>query len=283
MQPAPLPTRYRQIFMTIAIGAGLVPLAHPPGLHAESPPTAAAPANPQLNPDVNTALLATPKLENDFYDWYERHEDVLKQVSSRKADLVFIGDSITHMFGGLPTPNRERGQVVWEEFYTPRNALNLGFGFDRIQNVLWRLDHGELAGQTPRVAVILIGTNNLYRSANARNNTPAEIIEGIAAVCDKVHQISPETRVLLLGVFPRGANPDNPHRASISQINQGLEKLDNRPWLTFLDLGSHFVEADGTISKEVMGDALHPTTKGYRIWAEKMEPVLQKLWGAKAE
>lgn len=265
--------------LLLGVGVNRLCLGQPTQTPSATASDSAKSRSEQHDTTRNTALLATPKLENDFYDWYERHQQVLDEVSRRKADLVFIGDSITHMFGGLPKPNRSHGQAVWDEFYTPRNALNLGFGFDRIQNVLWRIDHGELAGQTPRVAVIMIGTNNFHRSANARDNTEAEIVEGITAICEKVHQITPTTRVLLLGIFPRGASPEYAHRSRIKTINAELSKLpEQRSWLTFLDIGEKFLQADGTISKDIMYDALHPTSAGYRVWAEAMEPTLRKLW-----
>jgi len=110
----------------------------------------------------NSATIATPVLEHDFYDWHERHRAKCLECERNNHDLVFIGDSITHLFEGDPAvPGR--GERVWARYYGQRRALNLGFGWDRTQNVLWRLAHGEFAGQRPRLVVILIGTNNLTR------------------------------------------------------------------------------------------------------------------------
>ncbi len=229
----------------------------------------------------NSAVIPVPKLENDFYDWDERHEAAKKRVASNQADLVFIGDSITHMFGGEPKSNRTRGEKVWEEFYGRRKALNLGFGWDRTQNVLWRLANGELAGQSPKAVVLLIGTNNFASTKNARENTPEEIAAGVAAICDQVHKMSPQTKILLLGIFPRGQKSDDPIRAKVAATNKLLAALDARPEVEFLDLTAKFLESDGSITKEMMPDFLHPGAKAYRLWAESIEPKIVDYLGEK--
>lgn len=232
---------------------------------------------------VNNALVPVPKLENDFYDWYKRHDAVKELIKTVKPEVVFLGDSITHLFGGEPKEPRARGQKVWTEYYGKRNAINLGFGWDRTQNVLWRLENGEFEGVSPKVVVILIGTNNLAGTKNARSNTPAEIAEGVAAVCDKIHALSPKSRILLLGVLPRGKNASDGNRKLIAQINEGIAPLGKKEHITYLDLGPKFLAEDGTIPQELMGDYLHPTEKGYEVWAKAMEPTLKKLLDEKSE
>jgi lysophospholipase L1-like esterase len=180
-----------------------------------------------------------------------------------QPQILFIGDSINHFF----TPE------VFEEAYGSRKAINLGFGWDRTENVLWRLEHGELDGISPKVAVVMIGTNNL------QVNTNAEIVEGIRAICAEIHTRQPKTKILLLGVFPRGEKP-GPLRDRIAEINRSISALDGSNEVTYLDFGAKFLEPDGTISKETMHDFLHPTEKGYRIWVEEMEPALTKLLGS---
>lgn len=226
----------------------------------------------------NTAVMPTPKLENDFYDWDARHDAKCREAASGNHDLVFIGDSITHLFEGDPNiPGR--GERVWREFYGARKALNLGFGWDRTQNVLWRLAHGEFAGQTPRLAAILVGTNNLTATANASANTPAEICEGIQAVCREVLAASPESPILLMGVFPRGA-VDDPLRARVRELNKALRQYaESRSTIFFSDIGERFVSADGTISPDIMSDGVHLTEDGYRIWAESIETLVLRLVG----
>jgi len=226
------------------------------------------------NAVTNTAVLPVPKLENDFYDWYQRHEQVKELIKTQPADIVFIGDSITHMFGDRTPSPVHRGSNVWVRYYGKRNVVNLGFGWDRTQNVLWRLDNGEFEGVKPKVAVLLIGTNNRTGTKNARENSPAEIAEGIEAVCRSVHAKSPGTKIVLLSVLPRSpAHFVEP----IREINRRIVKLEALGYVTFLDLWPGFADADGLPKKELMADTVHPNAQGYEVWAQALEPVLVKL------
>ena len=223
---------------------------------------------------TNTAVIPVPKLENDFYDWYQRHEQVKAQIKQQPVELVFIGDSITHMFGGPAPSPVHHGQEVWARYYGKRNAVNMGFGWDRTQNVLWRLENGEFDGIQPKAAVLLIGTNNRTGTQNARENTPAEIAEGIEAICKAVHAKATGCKIVLLSVLPR--SPEN-FVAPIREINQRIAKLEALGYVTFLDLWPVFAEPDGLPKKELMADTVHPNEKGYQGWAEALEPVLVKL------
>jgi lysophospholipase L1-like esterase len=226
------------------------------------------------NAVTNTAVLPVPKLENDFYDWYQRHEQVKELIKRQPADLVFIGDSITHMFGGLPPSPVHRGKDVWERYYGKRRAVNLGFGWDRTQNVLWRLEHGEFEGLTPKVVVLLIGTNNRTGTKNARENSPAEIAEGIEAICKRIHAQSAATRIVLLSVLPRSPAL---FIAPLREINRRIVTLESLGYVTFLDLWPVFADADGLPRKELMADTVHPNAHGYEVWAKALEPLLVKL------
>ncbi len=227
---------------------------------------------------MNTAIVPTPKLEADFYDWYARHDAKVRAAAAGNHDFVFIGDSITHLFEGDPNvPGR--GERVWAEHYGCRNALNLGFGWDRTQNVLWRLDHGEFNGQTPRLVVLLIGSNNLTGTANARTNTPDEIVDGISAIIGRLAAASPASRVLLLGILPRSTVAD-PLRGQIIAINERLAALAaGLASVRFLDIGNCFLSADGSIPTALMNDGVHPTEAGYRLWAEAIEPIVAEACG----
>jgi len=229
-------------------------------------PIAGAPAQP------STLVPCTQDRDWPVYDWAVRHAAVTKIATEKKASLVFIGDSITQMFGGEPHDRPQRGKEVWEQHYGKRNAANLGFGYDFVENALWRLQHGELDGAAAKVVVILIGTNNVGR------NTPEEIATGIRAVCAEVHQRQPAAKTVLMGIFPRGPKPDAT-RAKLEAVNKLIAPLDGKDGITFLDIGAKFLEPDGTIARETMGDFLHPTEKGYEIWASELEPLLSKLLG----
>jgi len=199
--------------------------------------------------------------------WTKRHQSFNKRVAQGNCDLIFIGDSITQGWEG-------RGKKAWAKHYAKRNAVNLGISGDRTQHVLWRLDNGNVKNISPKVAVVMIGTNN---SGEGRN-TAEEMIDGVTAVVDKLHAKLPKTKVLLLDIFPRGQRI-NAQRGKILQVNQVLSRLDKRPNVTFLRIGQKFVSADGSIAKGIMPDFLHLTPKGYAIWAEAIEPTLARLMG----
>ena len=228
-----------------------------------------------FGPRPNTAVIPRPGIEEAGYDWMNRHGDVLTLQAFAGHDLVLIGDSIIHHWGGEPHSRAPRAPEVWDKFFAPRKALNLGFGWDRTQQVLWRLEQGELGLKPPRVAVVLIGTNNLWPGA-VRANTDEEIVEGVRAVCEKIQGLSPRTRILLLGILPRGAAGDF-DRWRIALVNRQLARLNGKGTVTFLEIGGHLLGSDGSFLPGVMDDLLHPTAAGYRLLAEAMEPTLARL------
>ena len=198
--------------------------------------------------------------------WTKRHQSFNKRVAQGNCDLIFIGDSITQGWEG-------RGKKAWAKHYTKRNAVNLGIGGDRTQHVIWRLDHGNLYRIKPKAAVIMIGTNN------SGANTSQEIADGVEVIVKQLRKKLPETKVLLLGVFPRGANKADKRR----QVNEGanaiFKKLADGKSVHYLDIGQKFLKEDGTLPREIMPDLLHLSEKGYTIWAESIEAKLKELMG----
>jgi len=225
---------------------------------------------------VNTAVIPMAKLERDSYGWEERHEAVMKVKSEINPKIVLIGDSITHFWGGQPDGGKlgNRGTETWEQLFGKSPVLNLGFGWDRTQNVLKRIELGELDGLNPKAIVIHIGTNNLAQTENCRANTPAEIAQGIEVIIDQALAKCPGAKIILMGIFPRGQKPEDPKRAVLKEINSLLAPLARKPGITFLDITQNWLSSDGTISKENMPDFLHPNQKGYAVWAEALKPVL---------
>lgn len=221
--------------------------------------------------DINTALIPVSRLEQDLYDWWARHHAELDLQKRTRPDVVMIGDSITHFWSGPPEATVQNGPASWQSVFKSMSALNMGFGWDRTQNVLWRLQQGEFDGLHPRWVVIEIGTNNLTGTSQARASSPQEIAEAINAICDEVHRRSPESHMIVMGIFPRGANADDPLRAPIAQTNQLLaQRFAQSASITFLDIGKKFLAADGTLPASLMPDGTHPSEKGYRIWAEAL-------------
>jgi lysophospholipase L1-like esterase/thiol-disulfide isomerase/thioredoxin len=211
----------------------------------------------------------TPVPRTDQW-WVQRHEAMNERVKQGGVDVVFIGDSITQAGEG-------EGKKAWAKYFAPMRAVNLGIGGDRTQHVLWRLDHGNLEGISPKAAVIMIGTNN----SNGADNTAEEVAEGIKAIVAKVRGKSPGTKILLLGIFPRGEG-HNAQREKIAAVNAAISTLDDGEQVHYLDIGDKFLSADGTLSKEIMPDYLHLSEKGYQIWAEAVAPRVGVLAGARS-
>ncbi len=233
---------------------------------------------PKCKPSENNAIVPVSKLEKDFYDWWQRHADVLNLANLHiQPQIVLIGDSITHFWGGIPnTPNfKPRGGKSYAQAFEGNQELNLGFGWDRTQNVLWRLDHGELDGLHPGWAIVNIGTNNFAGTKNARENTPEEIAEGVRQILLRVRAKSSGTKIILMGVFPRGEKPSDPIRSKIAELNKLLAKFGETKGITFLDITTKLTNPDGTISREIMGDFLHPTEAGYKIWGDAVMEVIR--------
>jgi lysophospholipase L1-like esterase len=197
------------------------------------------------------------------------HDRFLQRAAEGKIDLLFLGDSITQGWNGRNDEGKGPRQV-WDRYYGARKAANFGIGGDRTEHVLWRLQHGEVDGIAPKLVVLMIGTNNL------RDDTPGEIAEGITEVVKTLRAKLPETKVLLLAVFPRSPQP-GPVRERVAAINERIAKLDDGRSVKYLDIGPRFLGDDGTISAEVMPDYLHLSRKGYRIWADAIEPTLRSM------
>lgn len=221
---------------------------------AEPPKVAAPKGNPTTTP--------VPRDGN----WMKRHESMNKRVAEGNVDLLFIGDSITQGWEGA-------GREVWKERFAPRNAVNLGIGGDRTQHVLWRLENGNIQGIKPKLAVLMIGTNN------SGSDTSEAIADGVKAIVEKLKTELPETKILILAIFPRGATPDAPQRKVNEGANALIAKFADGERVEYLDIGPKFLEADGTLSKEIMPDLLHLNPKSYAIWADAIEPQLTKVFG----
>ncbi len=218
-------------------------------LLAKEPPSSAT--TPAVKPGAN---------------FLKQHEAINKRVAEGNVDLIFVGDSITARWAG-------DGKGVWEKYYAKRNAANLGIGGDRTQHVLWRLEHGNIDGIHPKLAVVMIGTNN------SKDNTAEEIGDGIKAIVEKLEEKLPDTKILLLAIFPRAEKPDAPQRETNAKASKLASSLGDDKKVFYLDIGDKFLSADGTLSRDIMPDLLHPNAKGYEIWAEAIEPTVAKLMG----
>ena len=222
-------------------------------------------------PRPNTAVI--PSTRNE---WMDTH---VKYVATAKAEhpkVFFIGDSITAGW-----TNSKSGGPVFKAEFEPLGAEGFGIGGDRTENVLWRIQNGLFEGQEPVLAVLMIGTNNLSRNNNE------EIVAGIQAIVKEIQQRSPKTKILLLGIFPRDQAPNTDSRKRIKEINKTISAWDDGKTVVYMDIGDKFLSEDGSISPEIMRDFLHPTVKGYEIWAgairDKVKEMAGVTGGAQAE
>jgi lysophospholipase L1-like esterase len=222
-------------------------------------------ANPLLAKDPKDYASTKPVPRKDQW-WQDRHKSMNERVKKGNVDLLMIGDSITHGWEG-------GGKEVWKKYYEKRNAVNLGIGGDQTQHVLWRLDHGNIDGIQPKLAVLMIGTNNVGCG------DPEEIAAGVKAIVEKLRTKLPATKVLVLAIFPRGADLKDRGRIVNSGANKIIAKLADDKDIFYLDIGQKFLDDDGKLPKSIMPDLLHPNAKGYEIWAEAIEPKVKELMG----
>ena len=238
-------------------------------LHAQTnAPGTNAPAVVEPEVHVNHAIIPVPRTGSIT----NRQSQVLQRAkdASGEYDLEFIGDSITQGWEG-------GGKKVWAEFYGKRKCLNFGVSGDGTQHVLWRFGQGQLDGVKAKVAIVMIGTNNSNKNKDGTDSyTDSDILEGVTAIVQQIRARQPDTKVLLLGIFPR-AKSFSQQRGRLLEINQALARLDDGQHIFYLDFGSQLIENDGSISKTIMPDALHPNEAGYKIWANAMEPKLKQL------
>ena len=217
----------------------------------------------------------TPEPRNSKF-WQNRFEEINQRTYQDEIDLLFVGDSIAHFWEGTIYPDNGEphlatGQAVWDEYYSHRKAANIGIGNDRTENLLWRLDNGNVDGISPKLIVLLIGTNNW------RSNTAPEIADGIVAVVDSLLTKLPQSQVLLMGIFPRGERP-NEIRAMMSNASTiAANQLADNKRVIYLDIGEDFLTDDGLLPTNIMPDSLHPSPEGYSIWAGAIEPIISEL------
>ncbi|MDF0644730.1 MAG: GDSL-type esterase/lipase family protein [Nitrospira sp.] len=244
-----------QVYAELALVCGIVQAetALAPFIHASVPEGKPA------------AVVPAPQAESW---WTTRHEHVLARIRQGNVGLLFIGDSITQGWAS-------KGRSVWDEYYERRRAVNLGFAGDRTEHVLWRLDHGEIEGITPKLIVLMIGTNN----SGHRHDPPAETAAGIEAILRTLLMGLPGTKILLLGIFPRGASGADHLRQLNAAINERIRHFADSQRVFFLDLSRRFLDEQEHASRELLPDYLHLSERGYQVWADGMETMIKTLLG----
>lgn len=203
------------------------------------------------------------------------HEQLLAKARQGGIDVYFLGDSITRRWGATDYPEF---LAHWRKSFHGWNAANFGWGGDTTQNILWRLEHGELDGVNPKVIVLLAGTNNVGRTPSP--DVVDDVPRGLRAILELCQRKAPRAAIILMGIFPR--NDSAAANAAIAAINPRLARLADGKSVRFLDLGRRLADADGRLHAGMTVDALHLTVRGYEVWAEALRPVLTELLGPPA-
>ena len=212
------------------------------------------------------AINPQPRIEEW---WFTRHAEKIGLMSKGEFDLLMLGDSITHNFESV-------GKEVWKKHFEPRKSINLGFGGDRTNHLLWRIEHLPVLKKAPKGAVVLIGTNNICWGSDK----PIQAAHGVKVIAKKLNEIYPDTEILVLGLLPRRREMSHPHRKQIVELNSYLpELLKDIPKVKYLDIGKHFLDDKGHLSKEMMPDTTHPSEKGHEVWAKAIESDLVRIVG----
>ncbi len=221
----------------------------------------------------NDAVLPLERKDKNSVNLHNKFLGIAKEG---KVDVLFLGDSITQGWAGS-------GKEAWKKTFEPLKAANFGIGGDRTQHVIWRITEGkELEGINPKVAVMMIGTNN------AGGNSATEIADGIKEIVSILRKQKPSMKILLLGVFPRGGkNPKlfkDPMKAAATELNPKIKQINDilasTSWdkdVQYLDIGSKFLDSDGALEKGIMPDFLHLSSKGYEIWTEAIEGKVKEM------
>jgi lysophospholipase L1-like esterase len=239
------------------------PVTLPPGVPRPSsaPDVPIPPAStPKPKPKRTPESALTPEIKDK-----NRHDGFLERIKKGEVGLLFLGDSITDAWPG-------RGKESWAKF-APYHPADFGISGDRTEHLLWRITNGELDGIDPKVTVIMIGTNNIGHFSDEK---PEWAAAGVKKIVDTVRAKLPKTRILLLGVFPR-SDKGSTARKAVAEINEIISKLDDGKQVRYLDVGPKFLDANGDFLPGVMPDKLHPSTAGYDIWYDAMNPLLSEL------
>ncbi|HET7607967.1 MAG TPA: GDSL-type esterase/lipase family protein [Gammaproteobacteria bacterium] len=222
-------------------------------------------------PESPATIVPAPRTDENSR---AAHAELVRKAGTGVIDIYFVGDSITRRWGALDYPEL---LASFRDNFFGWNAANFGWGGDRTQNILWRLDNGELPRAGPKVFVVQAGTNNLADFASADERVAA-IAAGIEAIVERCRRHAPEALVVLTGAFPRRDRPE--FNSSIAAINAKLAAFGARQGVRYLDISERLVDARGALSPQMSDDGLHPSLAAYQIWADALKPILVERLGA---
>jgi lysophospholipase L1-like esterase len=205
------------------------------------------------------------------------HSQLVEKAKQGRIDVYFEGDSITRRWGATDYPEL---LANWKRNFFGWNAADFGWGADRIQNILWRLNNGELDNVNPKVAVVLAGTNNVGNAipAGTEDGLVADVTKGMQAVVTAIRSKAPNTTVIITGIFPR--NDNMAAMPVINRINRNLAQMAEGRGVRFLSINEKLADANGRLLEGMMNaDKLHPAEKAYQVWADALRPIFRELLG----
>ena len=203
---------------------------------------------------IPTSIPVTQRREPGNYDWEQRHQELLKMNCTDPPKICFFGNSITHFWGGIPEGPFRNGGDTWDDNLKDLGVRNFGFGWDRIENVLWRVYHEELEGFRAEQIVLILGTNNLHLNSNA------EIIGGLELLIQAIQHKQPDAKISLIGILPRSQEETRVH-----ELNLKISQLAGMMDIYYTDIGKKLLNDQGEIDESYFSDGLHPNEKGYKI------------------
>jgi len=228
-----------------------------------------------IAPSQGTERTDVPAARSDSNSMLA-HRQLLAKRTQGRIDVYFVGNSITRRWGATDYPEL---LANWKANFFGWNAADFGWGGDRIQNMLWRLEQGELDGVNPKVIVILAGTNNVGNTPGG-NEKVAGIVRGLQALVHACRRRAPNATIILTGIFPR--NDNMAVIPEITRINAALSRFADGRTIRYININAQLADKDGALFAGMMGDGLHPTVKGYQVWADALKPVLTELLGPPA-
>ena len=215
---------------------------------------------------MSNPLSIIPTERNEDW-WQQRHQQKTAELQAvnQPIELLFLGDSITHAW-------EVEGEEYWQQYFVHRKAFNLGYAGDRTEHLLWRIQNGEINNLSPKWVVLLIGTNN----AGHRHDSPQEIAAGIKAILDELKQRLPNSKILLMAIFPRSRNKSKRMRKRVDSANMLMKEYSDEKQVLWLDINHHFLSDEGVLLESVMPDLLHPNSAQYYIWAKAVLSFIEQ-------
>jgi lysophospholipase L1-like esterase len=228
---------------------------------------------------VNAQITADQPVPRTDPNSLIAHSQLLEKARQGRIDIYFEGDSITRRWGATDYPEL---LTNWNQNFFGWNAADFGWGADTVQNILWRLNNGELDGVNPKVIVLLAGTNNVGNRVIPGADKVAEVTKGIEAVIKSMQAKAPDATIIVMGIFPR--NDNMAVLPTINKINGNLSKLADGKKIRYLNINDKLADSDGRLFEDMMNaDKLHPAIKGYQVWADSLKPIFHELLGPPAK